>query len=246
MAQKNKETLKNYFKKGGFITEKEFVDLIDSSMNVIDDGISIKPENGLRINPIGIFSKLISFYKKKSQKKADFTIDINHNNKEGLSVNNSDENSILKIKDCGTIGVNNDDPKYNLHINGSIGASSRIGTFSNGTVPADGDWHPIVTNLDGINAFEVVAHVSGEVNSGNYSLIHAIALSTFGGRLSSHKINVSNARWGLFSFRNKIKLRWSGDLHNYSLEAKTTRNWGINNRTREIYNIKYNITKINE
>ena len=67
MAQKNKETLKNYFKKGGFITEKEFIDLIDSSMNVIDDGISIKPKDGLIVNPIGVFTKLISFFKKKSQ-----------------------------------------------------------------------------------------------------------------------------------------------------------------------------------
>ena len=41
MASKNRETLKNYFKKGGFATEKEFSDLIDSSMNLIDDGISI-------------------------------------------------------------------------------------------------------------------------------------------------------------------------------------------------------------
>ena len=36
MASKNRETLKNYFKKGGFATEKEFSDLIDSSMNLID------------------------------------------------------------------------------------------------------------------------------------------------------------------------------------------------------------------
>ena len=51
MATKNRETLKNYFKKGGFATEKQFIDLIESSMNVIDDGISMQPKTGLKINP---------------------------------------------------------------------------------------------------------------------------------------------------------------------------------------------------
>ena len=59
MALINRETLKNYFKKGGFATEKHFVDLIDSSLNVVDDGIAIKPEYGLKINPLALNSKLI-------------------------------------------------------------------------------------------------------------------------------------------------------------------------------------------
>ena len=46
MALIDRQTLKNYFKKGGFATEKHFVDLIDSSLNVVDDGISIQRENG--------------------------------------------------------------------------------------------------------------------------------------------------------------------------------------------------------
>jgi len=246
MAQKNKETLKNYFKKGGFITEKEFIDLIDSSMNIIDDGISIKPKDGLRVNPIGIFTKLISFFKKKSQKKADFTFDINHNNQEGLSINNSEDRPVLKIKDDGRIGINTEQPRYNLHVEGTLGVNSRIGTFKNGDVSADGEWHEIISNLDGINAFEIIAQVSGEINSGNYCLSHALALSTFGGKLSAQKIRVSSARWGWLGFRNKIKFRWTGDLHNYNLEMRTVKNWGINNQTKEYYPIKYNITKLTE
>ena len=70
MASKNRETLKNYFKKGGFATEKEFSDLIDSSMNLIDDGISMTPRQGLKLNPLGSFSRVISFFKKKITKKS--------------------------------------------------------------------------------------------------------------------------------------------------------------------------------
>ena len=70
MASKNRETLKNYFKKGGFATEKEFSDLIDSSMNLIDDGISMTPRQGLKLNPLGSFSSFIYFFKKKITKKS--------------------------------------------------------------------------------------------------------------------------------------------------------------------------------
>ena len=45
MAIKNKETLKNYFKKGGVVSEKHFVDLIDSSINIKDIIKFTKNEN---------------------------------------------------------------------------------------------------------------------------------------------------------------------------------------------------------
>ena len=41
MALINRNTLKNYFKKGGFAKENHFVDLIDSTLNSVDDGIEI-------------------------------------------------------------------------------------------------------------------------------------------------------------------------------------------------------------
>ena len=62
MAIKNRETLKNYFKKGGVATEKHFIDLVESSMNLIDDGISMSTKTGLKINPIGASSRLMSFF----------------------------------------------------------------------------------------------------------------------------------------------------------------------------------------
>tara|TARA_B100001250_G_scaffold414407_1_gene452594 strand:+ start:6241 stop:6981 length:741 start_codon:yes stop_codon:yes gene_type:complete len=246
MAQKNKETLKNYFKKGGFVTEKQFIDLIDSSMNVVDDGIAIKPKDGLRLNPIGIFSKLMSFFKKKSQNTPNFSLNINHNNSDGLSINNSEDKSLLKIKEDGNIGINTENPGYSLHVNGTLGVNSRIGTYRRGAVSADGRWHKVVSDLDGINAFEVVAQVSGQLNSGNYCMSHAIALSTFGGKMSLQSIKVSSAKWGWFSFRNKIQFRWTGTLHNYHLELRTVKNWGRNPETDDFYKIKFNVTKINE
>ena len=80
MALINRQTLKNYFKKGGFATEKHFVDLIDSSLNIVDDGISIQREHGLKINPIGFSTKLISFFKKSTQKFPEFSLELDQAN----------------------------------------------------------------------------------------------------------------------------------------------------------------------
>ena len=74
MALINRQTLKNYFQKGGFATEKHFVDLIDSSLNKVDDGISMNSEYGFKLNPHGYSSRLISFFKKATQKEPDFSI----------------------------------------------------------------------------------------------------------------------------------------------------------------------------
>jgi len=250
MAIKNRDTLKNYFQRGSVISEKQFVDLIDSSMNIIDNGIDVNPEDGLRLNPTGMYSKILSFFERKSKTNANYSIKINDRNIEGLSVNNSNDKSLLKISQ-DKIGVKTDEPIHDFHVNGVMASKSRVGTYAFGNVPANGKWHKITKKLDGINIFEVVATASGEINSGNYSALHAIVLSTFGGSKSRNKIKVLNAYWNeygllgkLFSKR-KIKIRWSGTLHNYFLELKTSGDWTINPKTNNPYDINFNVTRLN-
>lgn len=247
MPKKNRETLKNYFKKGGFATEKEFSDLIDSSMNIIDDGISINAKNGLKLNPLGIFTKLVSFFKKKSQINPEFSIDINHDNSDGLSINNSENVSLLKIKQDGKIGVKTNDPSYDFEINGTVGINTRLGVFKKGYVPANNRWYRIIENLDGINGFEIVSVIKGRPLSGEHCASHTTAISTFGGKKSKSFIKTKNANWGSFLQRylNKIELRWTGDLHSYNLEIRSKKNFGLFENGDQI-KIKYNIIRIIE
>ena len=243
MGIKNRETLKNYFKKGGFATEKQFIDLIESSMNVIDDGITIKPKTGLKINPLGESSKLISFFKKNSQKKAEFSLDID-NVSEGLSFQGEKDVSLIKIKKDGNIGINCVEPDFQLEVDGTIGMKSRVGVFNKGSVPADGKWHSILTKLDGISAFEITAVAKGKINTGHYCVSHAIALSTFGGRGSKSKIKNTTAYYG--GYFDKIVYKWSGNLHDYGLMAKTRRDYGENPLSNKPYTIDFNITSLLE
>ena len=243
MGIKNRETLKNYFKKGGFATEKQFIDLIESSMNVVDDGITIKPKTGLKINPLGESSKLISFFKKNSQKEAEFSLDID-NVSEGLSFHGENDTSLMKIKKDGKIGINTVEPEYELEVEGTLGIKRRVGIYNKGSVPADGKWHSILTKLDGISAFEITAVAKGKVKTGHYCVSHAIALSAFGGRGSKSKIKNTTAHYG--GYFDKIVYKWTGDLHNYGLMIKTRRDYGEDPKTNQPFKIQFNITSLLE
>ncbi|MDA7693357.1 hypothetical protein OAP80_01615 [Flavobacteriaceae bacterium] len=241
MGIKNRETLKNYFKKGGLATEKQFIDLIESSMNIIDDGISMKPDTGLKINPLGESSKLISFFKKNSQKEAEYSIDINNGN-EGLSFHGEGDKTLIKLKKEGKVGINCSEPEHELDVDGTIGIKSRVGMYAKGSIPADGKWHPILSDLDGIVAFEITAIAKGKINTGHYCVSHAIALSTYGGRGSKSKIKNTTAYYG--GYRDKIIYKWTGTLHSFSLLARTRRDYGEDPVSKSSYTIDYNVSSL--
>lgn len=242
MALINRQTLKNYFKKGGFATEKHFVDLIDSSLNAVDDGISIQPEHGFKINPIGFSTKLISFFKKSTQKSPEFTIELDNENSKGLSIQGSNDKTLIKIKKEGLIGINTNDPKYTFEVGGTLAMKSKVGTYVNGSVPGDGTWYSILKNLDGVNGFEITANIKGKEGSGRYSIAHAIALSTFGGRKSKNKIRKTVASYGSSFYR--ISFRWYGELHNYDLQIKTSRHFGIDEASGNPFPVNFGVTKL--
>lgn len=242
MALINRQTLKNYFKKGGVATEKHFSDLIDSSINSVDDGISKTSDDGLKLSPQKENSKLLSFFKKISYENSNYSFNLDDNNAEGLSINKYDNSSIIRFNKAGNVGINTNSPNYHLEVNGAIGIKTRIGLYKTGKVPADGKWHYVISDLDGINAFEVIAKAVGKVGNGYYSIAHAIALSTFGGRSSKNKIKTTTAYYEKY-FR-RISFRWVGEMNNYGLQVRTRVNYGICSETKENFTIKYNIMSL--
>jgi hypothetical protein len=163
-------------------------------------------------------------------------------NAPGLSVQGENDKSVIKVKKEGLVGINTFDPKYDFDVNGTVGMKSRVGTHAIGSVPGDGNWHSILSNLDGVNAYEITANIKGKIGSGRYSIAHAIALSAFGGRGSRNKIKTTVASYGSFFY--KISFRWYGDVHNYELQAKTTRHFGIDEKTGSPFPLSFNIVKL--
>ena len=215
MAKKNRNTLKNYFQKGRLPSSEHFDDLIDSALNIIDEGLDKSASQGLKIAQLGESGKLISFFKDIAVKSPLWSIHLDSSSG-NLTFDSDEKENILTLTSQGRVGINKKDPDYELDVTGIIAGEGRIGRSGDKEVPADGEWHDITEELDGCHAFEIMAGVGGRKGSGKYSLMHAFALNTFNG-----KGNITYHQAHFDSRCNRLKLRWVGDTHSYRLQLKT-------------------------
>lgn len=243
MALLNRQTLKNYFKKGSFPSEVHFAHLIDSVINIVDDGIGRGVDEGFRIAPQGRSRRLLSFFSNAKDRDPSWIVELEERGGEGLVFQeNGKGESLLYLQQGGRVGIGTSSPGYTLEVRGTCGMASRTGTFQRGQVPGDGRWHNMISGLDQMQAFEIMAQVSGRPGSGKYALAHGIALSTFGGWLSRNKIRLTSAHYG--SFFNKLQFRWSGEVHDFALQVRTRTHYGLDERNGEPYPIHFNLTRL--
>jgi len=220
MARRNRETLKNYFKKGQLPSEEHFSDLIDSMHNIIDEGFSKTVDDGLKLATIGEFTKLISLYKNIDDTIPEWVVKFDGQSQD-LLVASSSADTVVRIAQDGTVRVNKTIEAQTINIAGTQSCADRIGSYAQGAVPADRAWHTIVSNLSGCNAFEVIAAMRGSSNG------RGAGIATFFATNAHHKrkkIKMVQACMG-FLF-NRICMRWVGYSGNYSLQIRSRRNYG--------------------
>src|SRR5215475_3620897 len=70
----NRDTLKKYFSDGARPSRKQFEALIDSSLNIPDDGFSKTPRNGIQVRPIGGYRRVLSFFGRSQTEEPDWSI----------------------------------------------------------------------------------------------------------------------------------------------------------------------------
>lgn len=247
MPNQNRETLKSYFKNGQMPTENSFIDLIDSVINKSDDGFDQSMKHGVHITSSEVNNALISFFRGSANQNALWTLELKNDNSlvlkkdsptqtEGAQGNISSEqidDDILAISPDGKVGINETNPQHALQVKGTIASIGREGKEGDKEIPADGRWHTILSNLDGCNAFEVMAGVGIE-GTGKYALMHAFAVNAFHDK---KKITYHQAYY--MSRGNKIKMRWTGSTHSYNLEMKTLRDYKDENTV-----IRYSLTRL--
>ena len=227
MSKRKRHILKNFFKKGSLPSEEQFGDLVDSMLNMIDEGFDKSPEEGLKIAQIGDEGKLISFYRDIELKSPLWSIEVDKEDK--LLYNNESNSTVLFLDPKGKIGLNKKDPEHEFDVDGVISSKGRAGNIR-GEIPADGIWHSIIDELEGCQAFEIMAG-AGKKDSGKYALLHAFALNTFNPK--GRFFNLINSKKGIrcqnayyHSRCSKLKLRWAGGQSNYSLELKSSTSYG--------------------
>jgi hypothetical protein len=244
MAKKTRETLKNHFRAGAKPTQGDFEDLIDSALNVIDDGIGKSERDGFKITQIGPEARLASFFDLEHKDALWF---IRVDSEDGtLYFGSGDRGDILALtgegsgtRGGGRVGVNVPDPEFDLDVAGVLRAEGRLGTPRRSgqkelRVPADGKWHDITPNLEGCHAFEVVARtgLGPASRSGKYALLHAFALNAFNPKgpffnFLNLKKRIRTHQAYYRSRSDKLKLRWAGEEGSYRLQLRTATDYGI-------------------
>lgn len=257
MTKRNRNTLSAYFADGQLPTQEAFGDLIDSVVNIVDDGFDKSPEEGMKVAQLDNNSKLISFYDEITVKAPLWSIAFSmsgygggaesgknlnffygNNKAVGLTLASAPEDTGEKsLEGKIRVGVNKNDPGHELDVDGVIAADGRMGRAGKSVVRADGKWHPVLTGLDGCQAFEIMAGV-GKPHSGRYALLHAYALNTF----NSKKSNITYHQAHFGSRCDQIELRWVGETHDYSLEMRVRCSYEQN--AKDEIHIRYYLTRL--
>jgi hypothetical protein len=248
MGLLTRSTLKNLFKRGNVPNEVNFSDLIDSTVNKVDDGFALSTTEGWMLSPQGQDQRLMSFYDSIRDPYSALNISVNPNrHSKGVSLNTYDKEkddgktytSVLFLRDNGNIGIHTTIPRYRLEVKGMVGSEGRVGIYKTGEVPADGRWHPILEDLQGLKAYEIFAQAVGRKGRGRYAMTQAVAIGMYG----KGTIEGIKASYGWFF--QKIKFRWCGNVDGYRLEICTAGNYGFTDeQNRQPATIRYYISKL--
>lgn len=241
--QLNRNVLKSRFRAGQMPCEEDFSDLIDSMVNVEDDGFEKTAENGLEVSQLTDSGKLMSFYENATEGKPLWQVELRRNSSEldhsslhVTSPNLDGASSVLTLSGGGSVGIGNRHPESELDVNGTVSCAGRMGKENEKLkVVADGKWYDITEQLNGCEAFEIIAGVGDVDGEGRFALTHAIALNVFHGKPSINKTQSYCGGRG-----SRIDIRWIKGKEKYSYKLQL--------RTRCAYKskvaVRYRITKL--
>lgn len=223
MSKANRSTLKNYFKKGRMPSEQQFAELIDSMLNMVDEGFDKSAEEGLKVSQLGDNTALISFYHPTDLNRPVWSLTCDKTKGE-LIIRNGAADAVLILAADGRVGIGKHMPGAALDVAGVVAAEGRTGGIR-GHAPADGRWHPIVENLAGCQALEVMAGV-GKPKTGRYAMVRATAMNAFYPdgvivKLFNRKRRIRCHHAYYRSRCDRIVLRWQRSQDTYSLALKT-------------------------
>ncbi len=253
--KQGRNTLRKYFAAGRLPSEDHFQDLIDSNLNMEDEGFSKSEQHGFKVAPLGTGDSLISFFRNINfaplWRLAFRSRDGAQAGEENLVFGRphgaeEEDAAVLSFAPQGRVGINLAEPAHALDVAGEVRSSGRLGveTVPAGGVLANGKWQPILTGLQGCQAFEVVA---GAGNPGKgYALMHAIAVNAFNPtawpafNLFGRKNRIRCTHAYYMSRDQRLGLRWAfpkerqgaGKRREYQLEIRSQCDYGGNTPIR--------------
>ncbi|OWV22799.1 hypothetical protein B7991_01095 [Fibrobacter sp. UWB3] len=251
----NRSELKYRFTAGRMPTEEDFMSLIDSMVNAVDDGFRVSEENGLEIKQRRDNSRLASFFSNLAERKPEWFASVRKNIEQGETCLNiktpemkEDETAVTLLSKRSAenpegaseirMGVGCVAPQSELDVNGVIASKGRLGYENeNLEVVADGEWHDVTEVLTGCQCFEIVAGVGGNEGDGKFALAHAIAVNTFN---KNPSINLTQSYSG--GRGSKIDIRWktAANKFEFTLQLRVHHKYDDEGKVK----VRYRLTKL--
>lgn len=252
MTSRNRESLKRYFREGALPNEDHFADLIDSMLNMSDEGFRKTVEHGFEVySPLG-HDALVSFFRDQDPERPAWRFELG-GARDALLVQGRAEPpaggangaagqpqqlppALLCLDQDRRVGIGTENPRATLDVAGVVRGTGRQGAFQRQhAVPllANGEWQDLTDDLEGCQAFEVVAG-AGQRGRGRFGLVHAIAMNTYNPTLGlfdffNRKRGIRSTH-GFYSRRcDRLQLRWigtSGKNARYRLQIRTGCDFG--------------------
>lgn len=243
------------FRAGRMPTEEDFISLIESMVNAVDDGFRVSGENGFEIKQMNECSRLASFFATLSERKPEWFVNIRKNGEQGETILNVKTPEMKENETAVTLlgkrsaenpegasevrmGVGCVAPQCELDVDGAIASKGRLGYENeNLEVVADGEWHDVTEVLTGCQCFEVVAGVGGNEGDGKFALAHAIAVNTFN---KNPSINLTQSYSG--GRGSKIDFRWktAANKFDFTLQMRVHHKYDDEGKIK----VRYRITKL--
>ncbi len=219
MAKTNRKTLKEYFGRGKKPDSTQFADLIDSMLNIVDDGFSKSPEKGLLLSPLDDDGAVMEIRRNILGDEPSWVVALGK--EEELHIyRGATEQPVLTLHKDGRMQLGTEDRTVRLEVNGSIHAHAFTGTLLQGTVPADGYWHSISEPSYECCSYRVTA-ACGLKHKGKYGVAHVVAMHCFG----KHRRIRCRDSWFGTRF-NRLQFRWLRREDTCCLQVRTRSNYG--------------------
>ncbi|WP_294592926.1 hypothetical protein [uncultured Bacteroides sp.] len=218
MAKTNRRTLKEYFGKGKKPDSGQFADLIDSMLNIVDDGFNKSAERGLQLSPLDDEGAVMEIRRNILDNEPAWIVALGKGGELNIHRGLDEEPSVSLFQD-GRIVLGTKD-KIELEINGTVRADSFTGNYLKGKVPANGQWQNIGELEYGCMGYQIEA-ACGLKGKGRYALAEATAIHCFG----KHPSIRSSHSWFGSRF-NRIQFRWYSEGLNCRLQVRTRSDYG--------------------